>query len=124
MGAAGQPDPSDPLDSNHATCDGYLSAWQKRSAEQTSGDAGACYQCLGNQAACFEAWNAVTEGQRSCFLRNCMCDPVKEDCASFEYPADTCACFGSCLPEAPHPSRQRWLDYMKCELESCSSACQ
>ena len=128
-GAAGQPspdpaDPLGPLSPSTAVCDGYLSAWRLRSSEQSSDVPGACYQCLGNQPACFDAWNTLMEGQYACFLRNCLCDPVNQDCASFDYPADACACFGSCLPEAPHPARQGWLDYMTCEVENCSAACQ
>ena len=126
MGGQSAPDAIDPLDSpgpNVAVCDAYLAAWRLRSTQE-SGDAGPCYQCMGNQPACFEAVEVITEGQRSCFARHCLCDPVSEDCAVFPYPTDVCACFASCLPVAPHPARQSWLDYMTCEVESCADACR
>ena len=110
----------DPLSGEGAVCAGYVAAWLAREAEYTSEET-SCLECLGYNTDCGAAHRVVTEGQESCFRRHCLCDAADAGC---EAAAGSCACFGRCLPNPPHPARRAWFDYMACEVEHCAAACQ
>jgi hypothetical protein len=119
-GVTGAPSPiTDPLVGMGAICDGYVSAWRTREAQRDSEET-ACFACLGYQESCYAFRDAITEGQDACFRRHCLCASTEASCDGL---ADSCSCFGSCLPDPPSALRQSWLDYMRCEIENCTDAC-